>query len=189
MTYLAVAVAGAAALTLVNLWLIVAMARRLRNHEEELGRRGYRPQPADGLPPGTKVPEFTVTTVTGTALSAEDLRGERSVIAFFSPACAPCHEQAPAFAAFAKSPPGGVTRTLAVICGGHRAAPAAVGDTAHLTEQLADATDVVGEPSAGIAAAALAVSRFPSFILLNADGQIEAAAHAVAAMASIAASA
>jgi thiol-disulfide isomerase/thioredoxin len=188
MTYLTVAVTGVAALSLVNTWLIIAMARKLRGHGEELARRGSGPRPVVGLPPGTRVPDFTVTTMTGATVSAEDLRGERSVVAFFSPGCAPCHEQAPAFAAFARARPDSVTRTLAVICGGHGGpARGADGDASHFAEQLADVTEVVREPSAGIASAALAVSGFPSFILIDADGRVEAGAHAVAAIVGIAA--
>lgn len=185
MTFLTVAVTGAWVLGLVNLWLIVAMARKLHDHGQELARRGHRPRPAVGLPPGTEVPEFMVTTVTGATVSAADLRGQRSVVGFFSPGCAPCHEQAPAFTAFARTLPGGA-RPLAVICGGgHGAADQNGAD--HLARELADVAHVVREPSAGVAAAALAVSGFPSFILLDADGRVAAGAHAVAPIAGIAA--
>jgi thiol-disulfide isomerase/thioredoxin len=189
MSYLAVAVTGVAVLSLVNSWLIIALARKLRGHGGELTHQPSRPRPVVGLPPGTQVPEFTVTTMADATVTAEDLRGGRSVIGFFSPGCAPCHEQSPAFAAFARALPGGVTRTLAVICGGRAAARAADGDAGRLAEQLADATDVVGEPSAGMAAAALGVSGFPSFIVIDADGRVEAGAHTVTAIAGIAASA
>ena len=191
MSYLAVAVTGVAALSLANSWLIIAMARKLRGQREELARRDSRRRRDIGLPPGTRVPEFTVTTMTGATVSAEHLRGERSVVAFFSPGCEPCHEQAPFFAAFARARPDGAggTRTLAVICGGHRAGQVADGDTARLAGQLADVTDVVGEPAAGMVAAALGATGFPSFIVIDADGRVEAGAHTVAAITGIAVSA
>lgn len=189
MSYLEVAVIGVVALSLVNSWLIIALARKLRGHGGELTHQPSRPRPVVGLPPGTQVPEFTVTTMADATVTAEDLRGGRSVVGFFSPGCAPCHEQSPAFAAFARALPGGVTRTLAVICGGHRAAGVADGDAARLAGQLADVTDVVGEPSAGMVAAALGATGFPSFIVIDADGRVEAGAHTVAAIAGIAASA
>jgi len=44
---------------------------------------------------------------------------------------------------------------------------------------------VVLEPSAGAAAAALAVSGFPTFMLLDAGGRVAAGAHAVAAIAGL----
>jgi thiol-disulfide isomerase/thioredoxin len=184
MTYLTVAVIGVGVLCLVNLWLIIAMARVLRGHGEQLAHRRSGPRPVVGPPPGTQVPEFTVTTVTGATVSAGDLRGQRSVIGFFSPGCAPCHEQVPAFTAFARTLAGGAARPLAVICGGgHGSAQGQDAGADHLAGQLADVAHVVREPSAGTAAAALAVSGFPSFILLDAGGRVEAGAHAVAGIA------
>jgi hypothetical protein len=189
MSYLAVAVTGVAVLSLVNSWLIIALARKLRGQGAGHAHQPSRPRPVVGLPPGTQVPEFTATTMAEVTVTAEDLRGERSVIGLFSPGCAPCHEQSPAFAAFARALPGGVTRTLAVICGGHHTAEAADGDAARLAGQLAEVTDVVGGSSAGIVAAALGVSGFPSFIVIDAGGRVEAGAHTVAAITGIVASA
>jgi thiol-disulfide isomerase/thioredoxin len=186
MTYLAAAVAGLAALCLVNLWLTIALARQLRAHGQQLAQRGPRPRPAAGLPPGTQVPDFTVTTVTGDSVSAADLRSRRGLIAFFSPDCAPCHEQLPAFTAFARSWPHDAARPLAVICNGRGPGPDQDAGAGHLARDLADVADVVREPSAGPVAAALAVTGFPTFILLGADGRVAAGAHAVAAVAAIA---
>jgi hypothetical protein len=106
------------------------------------------------------------------------------VIGFFSPGCAPCHDQVAAFAAFARALPGGADRALAVISGGHSAARGQDGGADDFARQLADVAHVVREPSAAAAAAAaLAVSGFPSFILLDAGGRVEAGAHAVAGIA------
>jgi len=185
MTFLTVAVTGVAALSLVNSWLIVAMARRLREHGEQLARRRPGPRPAVGLPPGTLLPEFTVTTVTGAIVAAADLRGRPGIIGFFSPGCAPCHEQIPAFAALARTLPGNAARPLAVICGGRGAARDTDDGAGHLASQLAGVAHVVLEPSAGAAAAALAVSGFPTFMLLDAGGRVAAGAHAVAAIAGL----
>jgi thiol-disulfide isomerase/thioredoxin len=191
MTSLAVAVAGVGALSLVNLWLVIALARKLRSHEEQVARRPSGQRPVVGLPPGTQVPDFTLTTVAGDTVSATGLRGQRTVIGFFSPGCEPCHDQIPAFTAFAQTLPGGPDRALAVISGRLGGARGQGGDGAanDLARQLADVAHVVREPSAGTAAAALAVSGFPSFILLDADGRVEAGAHAIAGLVSLAGSA
>lgn len=186
MSFLTIAVIGVSTLCLVNLWLIVAMARKLRSHGEQLAHWEDRPRPAVGLPPGTPVPEFTVTTMTGATVTAADLRGQRSVIGFFSPDCAPCRAQVPAFTAFARTLPDDAARPLAVIYGGHGAARGADDGADHLARQLAEVAHVVREPSAGVAAAALSVSGFPSFILLDAAGRVAAGAHAVAPIAGIA---
>ncbi len=187
MNYLAVAVIGVGVLSLVNLWLTVAMARRLREQQEQLA--GQVPQsaqrPVVGLPAGTPVPGFSVTTLSGAVVSAEDLGGERSLIGFFTPGCAPCHDQVPAFIAFARTLPGGPGHALAVVSsGGRRATRAREQDAEPLVRELAEAgaAHVVGEPSAAAVAAALAVTGYPSFILLGADGRVEAGAHGIAGL-------
>jgi thiol-disulfide isomerase/thioredoxin len=186
MKYLAVAVVGVGILGLVNLWLIVVMARRLREHGEQLAHQAPRrvPRPVVGLPAGTAVPGFSMTTVSGAVVSAEDLRGERSVIGFFTPGCAPCHDQVPAFLALARSLPGGPGHALAVVSDGGRApGHDADGLVAELAE--ADAVQVVRGPSAGAAVAALAVTGYPSFIVLGPDGRVEVGAHGIAGLGSL----
>ena len=187
MNYLAVAVIGVGILGLVNLWLSVAMARKLREQGEQFARQAAprMPRPAVGPPQGTEVPEFCVTTVSGAVVSAGDLRGERSLIGFFSPGCPPCHDQVPAFLAFARGLPGGPGHALAVVFDGGRPAGGVPGhDADRLAGELAEAgaAQVVRGPSAGAAAAALAVTGYPSFILLGADGRVEAGAHGIAGL-------
>jgi thiol-disulfide isomerase/thioredoxin len=187
MNYLAVAVIGVGVLGLVNLLLIAAMARRLREQGEQFARQaaGRMPRPVVGLAPGTAVPEFSVTTASGAVVSAADLRGERSLIGFFTPGCEPCHAQIPAFTALARSLPGGPGHVLAVVCAAGRAPERVPGhDASRLAAELAeaDAAQVVGEPSAGAVATALAVNGYPSFILLGADGRVEAGAHGIAGL-------
>jgi AhpC/TSA family len=187
MNYLAVSVAGASILSLVNLWLIVAMARRLREHSQQLARQAPQrmSRPMVGPPLGTPVPDFSVTTVSGAVISTADLRGGRSLIGFFMPGCRPCHEQIPAFTAFARSLPGGPRHTLAIVANGARPTAGAPGpDSDRLTEELAgaDAAQVVRGPSAKAAETALGVTGYPSFILLSADGRVEAGAHGIAGL-------
>ncbi len=185
MTYLTVAVVGVGVLGLVNLWLTVAMARRLREQGERLARQAPQrmPRPAAGLPPGTPVPGFSVTTASGAVVSAEDLRGERSLIGFFTPGCAPCHDQVPAFLALARSLPGGPGHVLAVVSDrGRAAASGPEADVGRLAGDLAEAAQMVRGPSAGVVATALEVTGYPSFIVLGADGRVEAGAHAIAGL-------
>jgi thiol-disulfide isomerase/thioredoxin len=186
-TYLVAAVIGFGVLSLVNLGLTVVMARRLREQGERLARQAppRMPRPVVGPPPGTEVPEFSVTTVSGAVVSAADLRGERSLIGFFTPGCAPCHDQVPAFIAFAKSIPGGPGHVLAVISDGGRPT-AKVSDADRLVEELtgAEVAQVVRGLSAGEAATALAVTGYPSFLLLDAGGRVEAGAHGIAGLGS-----
>src|SRR5690348_8777400 len=102
MTFLAVAVAGVAAVCLVNLWLLIALARRVSKQAEQLAHRPARQRPQVGPPAGSQVPAFTATTVAGATVSAADLTGRRGLIGFFSPGCEPCHQQVPFFAALAR---------------------------------------------------------------------------------------
>lgn len=187
MTYLVAAVIGLGVLSLVNLGLTVLLARRLREQGERLARQAppRMPRPMVGPPPGTEVPEFRVTTVSGALVSAADLRGERSLIGFFMPGCAPCHDQVPAFIAFARGLPGGPGHVLAVIAdGGRPVVTVPEHDADQLVEDLtgAEAAQVVRGPSAGAAATALAVTGYPSFLLLDADGRVEAGAHGIAGL-------
>jgi thiol-disulfide isomerase/thioredoxin len=182
--YLTVAVIGVGTLSLVNLWLTLAMARRLREQGERLSRQGPRfgPRPDVGPPPGSEVPDFTVTTVTGTVVTSADLRGERSLIGFFMPGCEPCHGQIPAFIGYARNLPGGPAHALAIIANSGPSSTRASGNDAdHLIEELAGsaAAQVITEPSAGVAATVLAVTGYPSFILLDAGGNVEGGAHAI----------
>ena len=50
MSYLGVAVTGVAALSLVNSWLIIALARKLRGQGEELARRRLPAAPRSSAP-------------------------------------------------------------------------------------------------------------------------------------------
>lgn len=185
MDYLAVAVIGAGALGLMNLWLIAAMAHGLRGHSDQIV--GHSPQPIPrlmvGPPPGAPVPDFTVTTVTGALLSAVDLRGQRALIGFFMPGCAPCHEQIPDFIdlahGFANDDAGHVIAVVSPV--GRPTAPAREAETSRLINELVQAgtADLVSGPSAREAAKALAITGYPSFLLLGPDGRVQAGAHSV----------
>jgi len=186
-TYLVAAVIGLGVLSLVNLGLAVVMARRLREQGERLARQAplRMTRPMVGPPPGTEVPGFSVTTVSGAVVSAADLRGERSLIGFFTPGCAPCHDQVPAFIALAEGLSGGPGHVLAVISDGGRSTVKVPGhDADRLVEDLtvAGVAQVVRGPSAGEAATALAITGYPSFLLLDADGRVETGAHGIAGL-------
>jgi hypothetical protein len=187
MSFLTAAIIGLGALGLVNLWLMVAMARKLREHSQLLARQpGPPPRPprSVSLPPGTQVPEFSVTTVTGTVVSTADLLGERTLIGFFMPGCVPCHNQVPAFIAFARGLPGGPGHVLAVISDGGRPSEPVPADDGLLRELAeTDAVQVVAGPSAQAAVTALAVKGYPSFVVLGADGRVQVTDNFVAGLA------
>jgi peroxiredoxin len=137
----------------------------------KLGRKGgHVSEDLVRLPPGTQAPEFTTTTVSGVARSLGDLTGARSVVGFFAAACPPCHEQVPAFAAYARSFPGGAAQVLAVVAGGDDS------ETAKLVSELDGLASVVLEPAQGPMQVAFGVLGFPTFYLLDESGRIQVSA-------------
>jgi hypothetical protein len=87
---LAAGVALALVLTVLNLVLTFAVIRKLR---DGVGSGSSVHTPAAGLPrPGTRIGEFTVDTADGAVLTERDLLGDRTLVAFVSPTCAPCKD-------------------------------------------------------------------------------------------------
>jgi hypothetical protein len=154
------------AVGVVNLLLIVTLARRLRGQDEQLARQArLRPEPA--LTAGRKAPDFTVTTVTGESRSLSDLRGDRGVIAFLTPDCQACRAKVPDLIEYARAHPTGLTHVVAVICG-----PGNEG--ARLAGELRDFMSVVVEPLPGPLQQSYSVSEFPLFYVIRTDGRIGA---------------
>jgi peroxiredoxin len=87
-------------LTLVSLWTILYQAvrqqGRLLLRLDDLDRRlshagiGATPEEHGGHPVGTPLPSFGVPDLDGRMVSADDLRGRRSLLVFWSPACGFC---------------------------------------------------------------------------------------------------
>jgi peroxiredoxin len=173
MSYLAVAVVILGVLCLVNLALTFALVRRVSGLSAQPGGpAGFRPAwPA--LPPGSQVPGFTVTTVSGATRSLDDLAGSRSLLGFFSLGCPPCQDAVPEFIDFARTIPGGTSQVLAIVCGPK--GTAAEG----LARELHGAASVVVEPRRGPVATAFQVSGYPRFFVLDESGRIEASGPAM----------
>jgi hypothetical protein len=81
---LAAAVTALAALTLLNLMLVLAVVRRLR--QQATAPAGQPELPAVG----TRVGRFRTTSVDGLGLDELALSGARTLVAFVSPGCSPC---------------------------------------------------------------------------------------------------
>lgn len=86
MTVLAVAVGLLAVLTLLNLFVLLGVVRRLRTMAASAGEEVPEELPAIGAPVG----EFRVTSTTGAVLTAADVSSGRSVVLLLSPSCTPC---------------------------------------------------------------------------------------------------
>jgi peroxiredoxin len=95
-------VSGAWVVAFVVLWLVVLVEavlllgtlRRISPILEQAESRLLAPDALDfkpgGLPPGTPVPEFSVTGATGGQVTRDDLLGESTILLFLSSDCPPC---------------------------------------------------------------------------------------------------
>ncbi|MFF7245231.1 TlpA family protein disulfide reductase [Embleya sp. NPDC008237] len=166
MPFLIAAVVLVTVLCLLNLLLTFGVIRKLRAQGEQ-GEHGHGAQGVDisdlVLPVGSPAPAFTVVTTTGETVSRDDLGA--ALFGFFSPDCRACKERLPEFVAAARKADG--LRVLAVVHG----------DEAETREQvaaLAAVAQVVVEPTDGPLGRGFAVTGYPVFGLLDADGTITA---------------
>jgi hypothetical protein len=151
---------------LANLLLIVTLARRLRQQDEQLTRQA-RLQARPALTAGQKAPDFMATTVTGESRSLSDLGGDRGVIAFLTPDCQACRAKVPDLIEYARAHPTGLTHVVAVICGAGK-------DGTRLAGELREFMSVVMEPLPGPLQQAYSVSEYPLFYVIRTDGRIGA---------------
>lgn len=176
--YLVAAVVLVSVLCVVNLALTLALIRAM--HHQSPARLAPGPPGLGLLPRGARAPEFAATTVDGQARSLADLLGARSVLGFFSVRCAPCRDQLPKFADFARTFPGGPAQVLAVVNGDPALA-------AEYAEALAGVATVIVEPTGGPVTAAYSPAASPVFYLLDEQGHIQIGVPAVQMIAGYAA--
>lgn len=179
MSLLSVAVALVGALGALNLLLVLAVVRRLREHGEELtvlraGAVGLDPSAHLGRP----LPRFEAVAADGRLLDDSALRGRRSLVGFFAVGCEPCHEQAPAFAAAAAAG----DPVLAVVVGA--SSPANPADPAgDLPALLAGVDHLVLEGMTDGLADRFGIQSFPTLLEYAPDATVTAAAITVAGLA------
>ncbi|MCG7525549.1 redoxin domain-containing protein [Streptomyces sp. OfavH-34-F] len=148
-------------LSLFNLLLTLAVARR-----SSQSTTSNTEPPANRLPDGAPLPEFTVETLEHGTIGRADIQGE-AVVGFFSTSCRPCRDQAPDFVKAVQNIPGGREQVLAFVKGGGPAEK-------ELVELLAPVARVVTEPAGGSGASqeAFGIVRWPSYLNVAADGRI-----------------
>ena len=172
MWYLTAAVILVGALCVLDLILSLGIVRRLREQDETLARlTGPRPASQATVPVGRRIGEFTATTFSGAVVSRDGMVGYQ-LVGFLSPGCRPCEQQLPRFLEYAERFPGHV---LAVVV-------ADVADADEYTARLAPVADVVVEKDGGTVVRAFAVTGFPAFCLLGADGVVTANGPTMAAL-------
>jgi hypothetical protein len=156
-----------AVLTLMNIALLLAVVRRLREHETRFATLGSGTgQPEIVAPIGQHVEDFTAESVDGQPVDRLGLRAP-ALVGFFSPSCDSCHERIPDFRKAAGDHPGSV---LAVVVRDGR-------DPAPLVAELDEAATVVVEEPEGPVSTAFSVRGFPAFALIEADGTVGASGY------------
>lgn len=171
MPYLVVAVVLVGLVAGINLIFTYGVIRRLREHTELISTmsagysRGTGATPEVGSEPVDFAPQLTTD---GKSLTRADLRG--ALLGFFSPGCAPCHEQSRVFAARAADLGSG--RAVAVVVG-------TTDETAELVAVLEPTSRVLVEADRGPVQAAFAVDGFPTLCVLDEHGRIKASGRAV----------
>ena len=155
-------------LALLNIVLLLAVVRRLSEHETRIaalsgGGAGPPELPQIVAPVGHRVGEFIAASVDGRPVE----RVGPLLVGFFSPSCDSCHERVPAFRSAAGQHAGSA---LAVVVRDGK-------DPDPLVADLDGAATVVVEEPDGPLAAAFAVRGFPAFALLGADGTVRASGY------------
>jgi len=160
-----------AALTLLNIAMLTAVVRRLREHETRIaalaeGAAVAAPPPEIIAPAGHRVEDFTAETVDGRQLDRTSLQSP-ALVGFFSPSCDSCHERIPDFRKATGDHDGSA---LAVVVRDGR-------DPAELVADLDGSATIVLEEPEGPLATAFGVRGFPAFALLDRDGTIRASGY------------
>ncbi|GAA3082702.1 TlpA family protein disulfide reductase [Streptosporangium carneum] len=175
---LSAAVVVVGLLGVLNLLLLLAVLRRLRDYGAKWALAGLdRIVERKSSPEsGHRVADFEATALDGAPVS---LRAPDAPLftGFFSTGCPSCREEVPRFVEYAAAMPGGPERKLAVVSG--------------TAEQGADIIDavrrvarVVVEPQDGPVAGAFGVQGSPTFVLLDQDGTVRTSAPSIRGLAS-----
>ncbi|MEW9555141.1 redoxin domain-containing protein [Nonomuraea sp. NPDC050783] len=167
MSFLVAAVVFVGVLSALNLFLLLAVVRRLREHANAL--RHVTAPPAF-TPPGTRLPDFTATDTTGAPVSRATFGagGGATVVGMFSTDCTACDEHLPEFAERIRHL--GRDRVMALVVGGGPKEET-------FTTALAGLATVVAEERDGRTYAAFGRPPFPGFYLVDGEGVVTASAH------------
>lgn len=147
----------------IDLLLTVGVIRRLREHSALLARTA-KVSPAIAV--GQQIGAFATITIDDESLTQDELGGD-TLVGFFSPGCAPCHERLPGFMEYARAMPRGKNHSLAVIVGNAE-------DASEMVAQLRIASRVVVEGHEGSVNTAFGVESFPTVLIArrNSDRQL-----------------
>ncbi|GAA4671719.1 TlpA family protein disulfide reductase [Phytohabitans rumicis] len=153
MAFLAAAVVLLAAICLLNLLLIFAVLRRLREHTDELDRLRSRPADPAAEEAGALIGRSLSDLVTAT--------GDRpELVGFFDAGCSSCHELAPDFAVASRRAP-----SVAVVTGTGQGVD-------ELVALLAGGPTVLLGKRATDVSASVGIRAYPTFVRVDAEGTV-----------------
>ncbi|AKH84595.1 hypothetical protein AA958_23025 [Streptomyces sp. CNQ-509] len=152
------------AVAVVNLTFTMAVVRRLREHEERLGRLvGSGAAAPAVLETGDSPDAFATADVDDTPLDEGFLRDvDGALVGFFAPWCKPCKEWMPRFVEAAAAEPG--TPALAVLLSDD--------GWEEMAQQLSPVTRVVAERNDGAVHTAFQARNYPTLYRLDASGAV-----------------
>ncbi|GAA3201872.1 TlpA disulfide reductase family protein [Nonomuraea helvata] len=172
MTLLVVSVVLVGILCLLNLVLVLALAKRVRDLATLVARVRNNGIARDGfLAVGETVGDFTAQTVDGRQVTRDELTAG-ALIGFFSTGCGACRETIPAFVEQARELRDQGQLALAVVARGPE-------DPTSYVEPLARAAHVVVEGYDGPVGSAFKVSAFPSFCVIGDQARVRAVSNDV----------
>lgn len=166
MTLITIALVLLGVVAALNITLTVGIVRRLREHSTQLTQ--LRNPDAVMAAPDTVTGEFTAETLDGVRLSERDWQG-LTLVGFFSPTCAACHERLPRFVEQARQMPGGRQQVLAVVVGQE--------GTDEQVSRVAPVARTVVEAPDGPLAKAFSVRGFPAFAIVDDSRRILASGY------------
>jgi hypothetical protein len=170
MAVLGAAVVVLAVLVVFNLLITFAVLRRLRSHESLLARgTGGGDRGTELL--GRRLPEFAALSTSGATVT--NVSDTVRLVGFFSATCAPCRDQAAAFAAHDDP------NRLAIVL--MEDAPEVDQDA--ILAALAGSPTIVAEPTSVELVTAMEVRSFPQILQIDPAGVVVDARRSVRALA------
>lgn len=166
---LVVAVAVVAAVSALNLLLVLTVVRRLGDHAQRLAELDAQPSSLSALPAGTPVPAFRAEPVDGDPVDQAYLAEAPALVAFVASDCPSCREQLRSIIEYGEHLRATGGRLVVVVVAGER-------DCDDMVERVRAAALVIVDPPEAPLANSFGVSVFPTLYLVR-DGVLTTAAH------------
>ncbi|MCF2532195.1 redoxin domain-containing protein [Yinghuangia soli] len=142
-------------IALLNLGLLLVILRRWQELEAVRRREDFA---AQGPQPGDKLPEFTVTALSGRTLTRNDYRSGELLLGVFSHDCPSCADRIPEFAERADRTRESGGKVMALVMGED------TGESTLIGKLVGPADEIVPAPEAQPLFQALRVPGYPTIL-------------------------